>query len=177
MQQLVSFWRCDFILLPMMIHVPDGIHENDRRIVRFLIFLMHCIGAVVSITDCSILLLKYFKRLVQTKRICPCSTMPVCRIVVILTDNESHLIYCLTDFVVLMHKAELVFCRLKIDVSGLVTSQVEDMILRLTLKSMGKTDSFSNNAYFTSLQAYNYILKLQKAQGKILDKMYTPKIG
>ena len=84
-----------------------------------------------------------FKRLVQTT--------PLCKIVVILTDNESHLIYHLTDFVVRMHKAELVWCRFEIDVSGLVTSQVKDMIFRLTLKSMGKTDSFSKNAYFTRL--------------------------
>ena len=45
-----------------------------------------------------------------------------------------------------MHKAELVWCTLKIDVSGLVTSQEEDMNFRLTLKSMGKTDSFSNKS-------------------------------
>ena len=75
------------------------------------------------------------KRLVQTKRIL---TTPVCRIVVISTDNESQLIYHLTDFVVRMHKAELVWCMFEIDVSGLVTSQVEDRIFRLTLKSMGK---------------------------------------
>ena len=40
------------------------------------------------------------------------------------------------DFVVRKHKAELVWCRFEIDVSGLVTSQVEDMIFRLTLKLM-----------------------------------------
>ena len=55
------------------------------------------------------------------------------------------------DFVVRMHKAELVWCRFEIDLSGLVTSQDEDMIVRLTLKSIGKTDSFSTNAYFTRL--------------------------
>ena len=54
------------------------------------------------------------------------------------------------DFVVRMYKAELIWCRFKIDVSGLVTSQ-EDTIFRLTLKSMGDTDSFSKNAYFTRL--------------------------
>ena len=41
------------------------------------------------------------------------------------------------DFVVRMYKAELVWCRFEIDASGLVTSQVEDMIFRLTLKSIG----------------------------------------
>ena len=68
----------------------------------------------------------------------PCLTTPVCRIIVILTDNESHLIYYLTHFVVRMNKAELLWGMFEIDVSGLVTSQVEDMIFRLTLKSMGK---------------------------------------
>ena len=79
----------------------------------------------------------YLKRLVQHKRYHPCLTTPVCRIVT-LTDNESHLINYLTDFVVRMHKAELVWCRFDLDFSELVTSQEEDMIFRLTLKSMGK---------------------------------------
>ena len=66
----------------------------------------------------------------------------------------------------------------EIDVSGLVTSQVEDMIFRLTLKSMGKTDSFSKKKLILQSYTYKYIiLKLQKAQEKMLDKMFTPKIG
>ena len=62
----------------------------------------------------------------------PCLTKPVCRTVVILTDNESHLTYYLTDFAVRRHKAGLVWCRFEIAVSGLVMSQVEVMIFRLT---------------------------------------------
>ena len=34
----------------------------------------------------------------------PCLTTPVCRIVVILIDKESHLINYLTDFVVRMQR-------------------------------------------------------------------------
>ena len=103
--------------------------------------------------------------------------MPVCRIVVILTDNESHLIYYLTDFVVRMHKAELVWCRLKIDVSGLVTLQ-EDMIFRLTLKSMGKNRQlFKKRLFHKVIAIYKYILRLQKGQEYMLDKMYTPILG
>ena len=74
-----------------------------------------------------------------------------------------------------MHKAELVWCRLKIDVSGLVTSQEEDVIFRLTLKSMGKT-AFQK-MLISQGYTYKYILKLQKAQEKMLDKMNTPKLG
>ena len=54
--------------------------------------------------------------------------MPVCRIVVILTDNESHLIYYLTDFAVRMHKAKLVLYRFEVDVSGLVKYVPETQI-------------------------------------------------
>ena len=75
-----------------------------------------------------------------------------------------------------MHKAELVWCRFEIDVSGLVTSQVEDMIFRLTLKSMGKTGSFKKTL-ISQGYTYEYILKFQKAQDRMLDKMYTEKIG
>ena len=103
-------------------------------------------------------------------------TTPVYRILVILTDNESHLIYNLTDFVVRMHKAELVWCRLKSDVSGLVTSQ-EDMIFRLTLKSMGEKKTAFQKTLISQGYTYKYIRKLQKAQEKMLDKMYTPKLG
>ena len=86
------------------------------------------------------------------------------------------LIYYLTDCVVRMHKAEFVWCRLKIDVSGLVTS-LEDVIFRFTLKSMGKTDSFKKNPLISQGYTYKYILKLKKAQEKMLDKMFTPKLG
>ena len=41
---------------------------------------------------------------------------------------------------------------------------------------MGKTDSFSKTL-ISQGYTYKYILKLQKAQEKMLDKMYTPKIG
>ena len=75
-----------------------------------------------------------------------------------------------------MHKAELVWCRFEIDVSGLVTSQDEDMIFRLILKSMGKNRQLFKNAYSQGY-TYKYILKLQKAQENMLEKMYTPKIG
>ena len=104
-------------------------------------------------------------------------TTPVCRIVVILIDNESHLINYLTDFVVRMHKAELVRCRSDLDFSGLVTSQEEDMIFRLTLKSMGKKQTAFQKTLISQGYTYKYILKLQKAQEKMLDKMYTSKIG
>ena len=75
-----------------------------------------------------------------------------------------------------MHKAELVWYRSDLDFSGLVTSQEEDMIFRLTLKSMGKQTAFQKTL-ISQGYTYKYILKLQKAQEKMLDKMYTPKIG
>ena len=104
---------------------------------------------------------------------------PVCIILVILTDNESHLINYLTDFVVRMHKAELVWCRFDLDFSGLVTSQEEDMVFRLTLKSIGKNRQLfkKRKKLISQGYTYKYILKLRKAQEKMLDKMYTPKIG
>ena len=76
-----------------------------------------------------------------------------------------------------MHKAELVWCRFDLDFSGLVTSQEEDMIFRLTLKSMGKNRQLFKKTLISQGYTYKYILKLQKAQEKMLDKMYTPKIG
>ena len=76
-----------------------------------------------------------------------------------------------------MHKAELVWCRSDLDFSGLVTSQEEDMILRLTLKSMGKNRQLFKKTLISQGYTYKYILKLQKAQEKMLDKMYTSKIG
>ena len=77
-----------------------------------------------------------------------------------------------------MHKAELVWCKVKINVSGLVTSQ-EDMIFRLTLKSMGKKETAFLKTLITQGYAYiyKYILKLQKAQENMLDKIFTPKLG
>ena len=50
-----------------------------------------------------------------------------------------------------MHKAELVWCRLEVNVSGLVTSQEEDIDFQLTLKSSGKNRQLFKNAYFTRL--------------------------
>ena len=76
-----------------------------------------------------------------------------------------------------MHKAELVWCRSDLDFSGLVTSQEEDMIFRLTLKSMGKNRQLFKKTLISQGYTYKYILKLQKAQEKMLDKMYTSKIG
>ena len=102
------------------------------------------------------------QRLVETKRIFLSLTTPVCRIVVILTDSESHLIYYLTDFVVRMHKAELVWCRFEIDVSGLVTSQVVDMIFRLTLKSMGKNRQLFKKRLFHKVIPINIFLNSRK---------------
>ena len=75
-----------------------------------------------------------------------------------------------------MHIVELVWCRFEIDVSGLVTSQVEDMIFRLTLKSMGKNRQLFKKTLISQGYTYKYILKLQKAQEKMIDKMYTPKL-
>ena len=80
------------------------------------------------------------------------------------------------DYVVQMHKAELVWCRFDLDFSGLVTSQ-EDMIFRLTLKSMGKKQTAFQKTLISQGYTYTYILKLQKGHEKMLDKMYTPKIG
>ena len=76
-----------------------------------------------------------------------------------------------------MHKAELVWCRVEIDVSGLVTSQVEDMIFLFTLKSMGKNRQLFKKTLISQGYTYTYILKPQKVQEKMLDKIYTPKIG
>ena len=70
-----------------------------------------------------------------------------------------------------MHKAELVLCRCEIDVSGLVTSQEEDMIFRLTLKSMGKNRQLFKKTLISQGYTYKYILKLWKAQEKTLDKI------
>ena len=59
-----------------------------------------------------------------------------------------------------MHKAELVWCRFEIDVSGLVTSQVEDMIFPLTLMSMGKKQTAFQKTLISQGYTYRYILKL-----------------
>ena len=115
---------------------------------------------------------KSLKRLVQTRRIFPYLTMHVCSIVVILTDTESNLIYYLTDFVVRRYKSELVWCRFEIAASRLVTSSVEVMIFRLTLKSMGKNRQLFKKEGYT----YKYILKLQKAQENMLDKCIHQKV-
>ena len=75
-----------------------------------------------------------------------------------------------------MHKAELVWYRVKINVSGLLTSQ-EDIIFRLTLKSMGKKETAFLKTLISQGYAYKYILKLQKAQEKMLRKIFTQKLG
>ena len=75
-----------------------------------------------------------------------------------------------------MHKAELVWCRFEIDVSGLVTSQEEYMIFSINIEVNGEKRTAFQKTLIS--QGYTlYILKLQKAQEKMLDKIYTPKIG
>ena len=76
-----------------------------------------------------------------------------------------------------MHKAELVWCRPKIDVSGLVTSQDEDMIFSINIEVNGEKQTAFQKTLISQGYTYKNILKLQKAQEKMLDKMYTPKIG
>ena len=65
----------------------------------------------------------------------------------------------------------------QIDVSKRVTSQEEDMIFRLTFKVNGEKQTAFQKTLISQGYTYKYILKLQKAQEKMLDKMYTPKIG
>ena len=77
-----------------------------------------------------------------------------------------------------MLKVELVWCRFDLDFSGLVTSQEEDMIFRLTLIEVnGEKQTAFQKTLISQGYTYKYIHKLQKAQEKMLDKMYTPKIG
>ena len=75
-----------------------------------------------------------------------------------------------------MHKAELVWCRLKIDVSGLVMSQ-EDMIFSINIEVNGEKQTAFQKTLISQGYTYKYILKLYEAQEKMLDKMYTPKLG
>ena len=75
-----------------------------------------------------------------------------------------------------MHKAELVWCRLKINVSGLVTSQEEDMIFSINIEVNGEKQTAFRKTLISQGYTYKYILKLKKAQEKMLDKMYTPKL-
>ena len=76
-----------------------------------------------------------------------------------------------------MHKAELVWCRFEIDVSGLVTSQEEYMIFSINIEVNGEKRTAFQKTLISQGYTYKYILKLQKAQEKMLDKIYTPKIG
>ena len=63
-----------------------------------------------------------------------------------------------------MHKAELVWCRLKLDVSGLVTSQEED-IFSINIEVNGeKQTAFQKKTLISQGYTYKYIPKLQKAQ-------------
>ena len=75
-----------------------------------------------------------------------------------------------------MHKAELVWCRLKLDVSGLVTSQEED-IFSINIEVNGEKQTAFQKTLISQGYTYKYIPKLQKAQEKMLDKTYTPKLG
>ena len=76
-----------------------------------------------------------------------------------------------------MHKAELVWCRSDLDFSGLMTSQEEDMIFSINIEVNGEKQTAFRKMLISQGYTYKYILKLQKAQEKMLDKMYTPKIG
>ena len=75
-----------------------------------------------------------------------------------------------------MHKAELVWCRIEIDFSGLVTSQEEDMIFQLTLNSMGKNRQLFQKRLFHKVIPISMFFNSRKHK-KMLDKMYTQKIG
>ena len=66
------------------------------------------------------------------------------------------------DFVVRMNKAELIWCRFEIDVSRLVMSQVEDMIFRLTLKSMGKNRQLLKKRLFHKVIPISIFLNSRK---------------
>ena len=66
------------------------------------------------------------------------------------------------DFVVRMYKAELVWCRFEIDASGLVTSQVEDMIFRLTLKSIGNDRQLFKKRLFHKVIHISILLNSRK---------------
>ena len=70
------------------------------------------------------------------------------------------------DFVVRMHKAELVWCRFEIDLSGLVTSQDEDMIVRLTLKSIGKNRQLFNKRLFHKVIPISILVFLNSRKHK-----------
>ena len=61
-----------------------------------------------------------------------------------------------------MHKAELVWYRFEIDVSGLVTSQEEDMIFRLTWKSMGKNRQLFKKRLFHKVVPISTFLNSRK---------------
>ena len=61
-----------------------------------------------------------------------------------------------------MHKAELVWYRFEIDVSGLVTSQEEDMIFRLTLTSMGKNRQLFKKRLFHKVIPISLFLNSRK---------------
>ena len=64
-----------------------------------------------------------------------------------------------------MHKAELVWCRSDLDFSGLVTSQEEDMIFRLTLKSiniMGKNRQLFEKRLFHKVIPISIFLNSRK---------------
>ena len=50
------------------------------------------------------------------------------------------------------------------------------MIFRLTLKSIGEKQTAFQKTLTSQGYTYKYILKLHKAQEKMLDKMYTPKV-
>ena len=68
-----------------------------------------------------------------------------------------------------MHKAELVWCRLKIDVSGLVTSHEGDMFFSINIEVNGEKQTAFQKTLISQGYTYKYILKLQKSQEKMLD--------
>ena len=47
----------------------------------------------------------------------------------------------------------------------------------INIEVNGEKQTAFQKTFISQGYAYKYILKLQKAQEKMLDKMYTPKIG
>ena len=80
------------------------------------------------------------------------------------------------DFVVRMHKVELVWCRSDLDFSGLVTSQEEDMIFRLTLKSMGKNRQLFEKRLFHKVIPISIFLNSRKHKKRCKIKCIHQKL-
>ena len=74
-----------------------------------------------------------------------------------------------------MHKAELVWCRFDLDFSGRDVTRRHDFSINIEVN--GENQTAFQKTLISQGYSYKYILKLQKAQEKMLNKMYTPKIG